>query len=184
MDFDGNIGVDGSSSSALSLHDSVFMEFSFALYEYMDELMDTSVYSLETKIEKLNILLIPLPDTVELLDLIDIQNEAFLIDPSKIENFFNVLIKYKEIITDPDFPVSYIDILDEKTSGSPRWFLSTLASLLGANKCWTGAFAVIDTAAYIATGILTAPTGIGAIANWGAAAASYAYALSSIKSCR
>lgn len=132
---------------------------------------------------------------IPLLD--DMEYQAYTLEVSQenLENFFSTLIYYKDVITAPGFSEDFMAILSTKTAQNikpgqsvkpddqSKWFFATLAAALGAGPCVTGPLAVLDTCAYIATGVLTAPTGIGAVINWGGAVASYGYALSTIGDC-
>ena len=107
------------------------------------------------------------------------------IDRSSSILFFKTLIKYKKVFASKDFISrlnAYVTISSEGTLEN-RWFLGTLAAALGAGPCVTGPLSILDSCIGITTGILTAPTGIGAVANWGAAAASYGYGMSALGDC-
>lgn len=154
---------------------------------------DESQLDVRTKFENLSNALNVYSGPISLSTLAEIYEEELLIDKSNVEAFLSTLVEYKDVISSEGFSQCFYDELVDQVgenafapmdnSVESRWFLSTLAGALGAGPCITGPLAILDTAAYIATGVLTAPTGIGAIANWGGAVASFGYALSTIRNC-
>lgn len=170
-----------------------FMSIAEGFTGFWSEFRDTSIINIQTKLENLSEALNGYPDTIPLRTLALIYEQELLVDSSSVAAFLSTLVEFKDIISTDGFSQCFYDELVSKVgeeaftpSGSTvesRWFLATLAAALGAGPCVTGPLAVIDTSAYIATGVLTAPTGIGAVANWGGAVASYGYALSTIGEC-
>lgn len=159
-----------------SISDNDFYEISEALYNYLVDAYDESVTDIETKSSNLRSARDLMNDTIKLCQLMQLHRDYMLVDSIHSRNFFLMLLEHKETITHPDFKTVYLAMLDEKKDES-RWFLGTLAGLLGASPCTQSAMHCLDACAGVAMGILTAPTGIGAVACWGAAAASYAAAI-------
>lgn len=168
-----------------------FMSIAQGFVGFWSQFRDTSILSIQTKLDNLHNATDTFSSPIPLIVLAEIYEQELLIDSSNVAAFLSTLVEFKDIISSEGFSQCFYDELlsrvgeDEfSPNGSnveSRWFLSTLASTLGAGPCISGAMAVIDTCAYIATGILTAPTGIGAIANWGGAIVSYGYAMSTIR---
>jgi len=175
------------------LSDEDFQEILDGIIILFEELRDESIVDLSTKNTKLKKSLAVYEDNpVSLCELSDIYQNDLLISSEATEKFLNTLLNYNDIITSENFAECFVeklinkygidtfDINQSENTNSNKWFLATLADALGAGPCVTGPLAVIDTVAYIGTGIFTAPTGIGAIACWGGAVASYGYAISSL----
>lgn len=170
-----------------------FMSIAEGFAGFWSEFRNSSVINVQTKLENLSEALNGYPDTISLETLALIYEQELLVDSSSVAAFLSTLAEFKDIISVDGFSQNFYDelvsIVGEEaftfsdSNVESRWFLATLASALGAGPCVTGPLAVLDTSAYIATGLLTAPTGIGAVANWGGAIASYGYALSTIEDC-
>lgn len=168
-----------------------FMSIAQGFVGFWSQFRDTSTLSIQAKLDNLHNATDTISTPITLNVLAEIYEQELLIDSSNVAAFLSTLVEFKDIIAAEGFSQCFYDELVSRAgedefspNGSgveSRWFLSTLASALGAGPCITGPMAVIDTCAYIATGILTAPTGVGALANWGAAVASYGYALSTIR---
>jgi len=190
--------IDYLSESSLSsdscIEEDDFMEIAEGFTGFYSELMDETELSLQDKIDNLEAEATNYPDHMSLEDLSKMYSRGLGISKSYVDLFLNTLVEYKSIITAEGFSECFYNTLRDHVGEeafqfqlspgneaiSKRWFLSTLASALGASRCVSGVLAIVDTAAYVATGIITAPTGIGAVATWGGAAASAAYAFSTV----
>lgn len=170
-----------------------FLSIAQGFSGFWSQFMDTSNLTIQTKLENLGNAVDNYSSPIPLSILAEIYEQELLIDSANVAAFLSTIVTYRSIISAEGFSQCFYEELAYRvgedafsTNGEiteSRWFLSTLASALGAGPCITGPLAVLDTCAYVATGILTAPTGIGAIANWGGAVASFGYALSTIKDC-
>ena len=68
-------------------------------------------------------------------------------------------------------------------SNNRKGILGSLGEIFGAGNCVKGTLNTLDTVGYIVLGILTAPTGVGAVVNGSAAGASYGLALKQAMAC-
>lgn len=182
-----------STPSGVPFTEDEFLAIAEGFVGFWSQFRDTKGLDIESKLTNLQNATSQYSSPIPLSTLAEIYERELLIDGDNVALFLQTLVKYKEIISAEGFSQYFYDELKSRVGGdafSPeggeiesRWFLATLAAALGAGPCVTGPLAVLDTAAYIATGVLTAPTGIGAVANWGGAVASYGYALSTIGDC-
>jgi hypothetical protein len=171
--------------------EEAFMSIAQGFAGFWSQFRDTSFLSIQTKLDNLQNATDTFSSPIPLSILAGIYEQELLIDSSNVAPFLSTLVEFKDIISAEGFSQCFYDELviragedafyPNGNSVESRWFLSTLASALGAGPCITGPMAIIDTCAYIATGVLTAPTGVGAVANWGGAVASYGYAMSTVR---
>jgi hypothetical protein len=171
--------------------DSTFWAISEGLYGYLVQLRDTSKVSLQQKMISYSEARELYPTYCSLCVIMSLQEEHLRIDSINVQLFFNMLINHKATILSDNFSECYLNTLQEKlgqfeysnSNSNSRWFLAALAATFGAGPCITGPLAILDGCVGIASGILTAPTGAGAIACWGGAAANIAYGFSTIPRC-
>ncbi len=181
-----------SNISSNCIEEDDFMAIAEGIAGFYSELMDETKLSIQEKTHNLEEEINNFPETIDLCDLADMYSRNLLIDRENVDTYLTTLIDYKTIITAHGFSECFYNELEgrvgieafsffkETGSINKRWFLSTLAAAFGAGDCITGVLAIIDTCAYVATGIITAPTGIGAVACWGGATASATYAFSTV----
>jgi len=168
-----------------------FMSIAQGFAGFWSQFRDTVFLSIQAKLDNLHNATDTFTSPIPLSILAEIYEQELLIDSNNVAAFLSTLVEFKDIISAEGFSRCFYEelvIRAGESAFSPnengvesRWFLSTLASALGAGPCITGPMAIIDTCAYIATGVLTAPTGVGAVANWGGAVALYGYAMSTVR---
>ena len=146
---------------------------------FWSEFRDESRLDIQTKLYNLKTATETYTSPIPLSTLAQIYEQELLIDNSNVAAFLSTLVEYKDVISSENFSECFYNELVTRVgedafvfngNNNSRWFIATLA-------------AVLDTCAYIASGVITAPTGVGAVANWGGAIASYGYAMSTIGDC-